>query len=249
MSRSEPGVAVVAPVYANAATLPPLVERVRGALAGRQWCLRLVVDGSPDDSLAVARRLANSDGRVRVTALGANVGQHPALVRGLAEEAGADAWVCIDADLQDPPEAIPLLLNRLATGDVGAVFAGRRGAYEGRARLAGGRLHRAVLAALTGRPADAGAFVALGPEAREVVVRLDPPSVVAAIGVSGVPVTSLPVARSVRSHGRSAWTAAGRVRQSARTLGWVARARLLRSPDRGQAPPVAPSQRWTSTSA
>ncbi|HEX2192168.1 MAG TPA: glycosyltransferase [Acidimicrobiales bacterium] len=249
MSASDSGVAVVAPVYDNAATLPALVERVREALAGRRWSLRLVVDGSPDDSLAVARRLASSDGRVRVTALAANVGQHPALVRGLAEEAGAGAWVCIDADLQDPPEAIPLLLDRLATGDVGAVFAGRRGAYEGRARLAGGRLHRVVLAALTGLPADAGAFVALGPEARDVVVRLDPPSVVAAIGVSCVPVTSLPVPRSVRSHGRSSWTAAARVRQSARTLAWTARARVRRSPRRRQVPPAASSQRCTRTPA
>jgi polyisoprenyl-phosphate glycosyltransferase len=220
-------VAVVVPVYANAATLPLLAERVETTLADRRWHLRLVIDGSPDESLAVARRLAAEDGRVRVTALASNVGQHHALVRGLAEEADADAWVCLDADLQDPPEAIPLLLDRLATGDVGAVFGGKRGAYEGRARLAGGRLHRAVLAALTGLPADAGAFVALGRPARDAVVRLAPPSVVAAIGVAGLPVASVPVERSARAHGRSAWTASARLRQSVRTLAWTARARAL----------------------
>ena len=249
MSSGDLEVAVVAPVYANAATLPLLAGRVRVALAGRRWHLRLVVDGSPDRSLAVARRLAVDDGRVRVTALSANVGQHRALVRGLAEEPGADAWVCLDADLQDPPEAVPLLLDRLAVGDLGAVFAGRRGTYEGRARLAGGRVHRAILAGITGLPADAGAFVALGPEAREAVLRLDPPSVVAAVGVAGLPVTSVPVERSSQAHGRSSWTAAARVRQSARTLAWTARARTSggasRVPHQGGA--EASSQRWTRT--
>jgi glycosyltransferase involved in cell wall biosynthesis len=239
LSAGDLEVAVVAPVYANAATLAPLAGRVRAALDGRRWHLRLVIDGSPDESLAVARRLAVDDDRVRVTALTANGGQHPALVRGLAEEPGASAWVCLDADLQDPPEAVPLLLDRLAVGDVGAVFAGRRGAYEGRGRLTGGRIHRAVLARITGLPADAGAFVALGPEVREAVLRLDPPSVVAAVGVAGLPVASVPVERSARAHGRSAWNAAARLRQSARTVAWTVRARALggagRVPPHGRA--------------
>ena len=220
-------VALVAPVYRNEDTLPLLADRVGAALAGRRWRLRLVIDGSTDASLAVARRLAEEDGRIAVTALPANVGQHPALVRGLAEEAGAAAWVCLDADLQDPPEAVPLLLERLAVGDVDAVFAGRRGNYEGRARLAGGRVHRAVLAAITGLPADAGAFLALGRRARDAVVRLAPPSVVAAVGVAGLPVAAVPVVRSARPHGRSAWTASARWQQSARTLAWAARARAF----------------------
>jgi glycosyltransferase involved in cell wall biosynthesis len=224
---SGPEVAVVAPVYRNAATLPLLAGRVGAALAGRPWRLRLVVDGSPDASLAVARRLADGDGRVRVTELAVNVGQHPALVRGLAEEDGAGAWVCLDADLQDPPEAVPLLLERLAVGDVDAVFAGRRGAYEGRARLAGGRAHRALLAVITGLPTDAGAFVALSPRARAAVLGLAPPSVVAAIGVSGLPAVSIPVERSARPDGRSAWTASARLRQSVQILSWAAWARAF----------------------
>ncbi len=230
LSGADAGVALVVPVYGNAATLPLLVERLAGALAGRRWRLRLVIDGSPDDSLPVARRLADEDGRVRVTALEANVGQHRALVRGLVDEPGAGAWVCMDADLQDPPESVPLLLDRLAVGDVGAVFAGRRGVYEGRGRLAGGLLHRLVLTAITGLPPDAGAFVAIGCRAREVIVRLGGPSVVAAIGVSGVPAVSVPVRRAVRAHGRSAWTSSARVRQSARTLAWAARARTIGPP-------------------
>ncbi|HEX2042273.1 MAG TPA: glycosyltransferase [Acidimicrobiales bacterium] len=219
-------VAVVVPVYGNEATLVELARRVAAALADRAWALRLVVDASPDESEAVARRLAAGDGRVRVTSLALNQGQHEALRSGLEDEPAAGAWVCLDADLQDPPEAVPLLLERLAAGDVDAVFAGRAGAYEGRSRLLTGRLHRATLRRITGLPADAGAFVALAPRARDAVVRLRAPSIVAAVGVAGVPTTSLPVTRHRRPSGRSGWTTAARLRQSGRTLLWAARHRL-----------------------
>ena len=217
---------VVVPVYGNAATLPALAERVGNALAGRPWRLRFVVDASPDDSLAVARRVSEADDRIAVTALATNVGQHRALARGLSHEAGSDAWVCLDADLQDPPEAIPLLLDQVTVLGADAVFAGRRGAYEGLGRLFTARLHRMALAAVTGLPADAGAFVALGPAAREAVISLDGPSIVAAIGVAGLTVASVPVEREERASGSSAWTSAARLRQSRRTLTWALRVRL-----------------------
>ena len=215
-------VVVVVPVFANRPTLAPLARRLAIALDGRDWRLRLVDDASPDASLDEARRLAAAAPHIGVTAMAVNGGQHRALLRGLADEPGADAWVCLDADLQDPPEAVPALLDRLAAGDVGAVFAGRRGAYQPSARLLTGRLHRAALSRLTGLPPDAGAFVALGRTVRDALVRLQPPSIVAGIGVSGEPVASVPVTRSLRPAGGSAWTSTARLTQSARTLAWAA---------------------------
>jgi hypothetical protein len=227
-------VAVVVPVYGNAATLRPLADRLAGALDGRNWRLRLVIDASPDDSAAVAGALAAEDRRIAVTGLTVNVGQHRALARGLAAEPDADAWVCLDADLQDPPEAVPALLDRLARGDVGAVFAGRRGSYESRLRRLSGTLHRWVAARLTGLPPDAGAFLAVGPQVRAAVLAAveaaGAPSVVLAVGQAGLPVTSIPVVRDLRPVGRSAWTAGARLRQSARSLRWALRARRNRPP-------------------
>ena len=214
-------VAVVVPVYGNEATLPALAARVGAALAGRDWRLRLVVDGSPDNSLAVARELAAGDPRIGVTDVPVNGGQHRALSRGLADEPVATAWACLDADLQDPPEALPALLDRLAIGDAAAVFAGRRGSYESAGRLITGRLHRRLLARLTGLPPDAGGYVVLGPEARHAVLDLSGPSIVAAIGVAGIPSASVPVERAARPVGRSAWSSTRRARQSVRTLVWV----------------------------
>lgn len=216
---------VVVPVYGNEATLRPLVTRLAAALEGCDWSIRLVVDASPDDSAAVAAELAAGDPRVVAQVLARNVGQHRALALGLAAAEGAGRWVCLDADLQDPPEAVPELLDRLAEGDVAAVFAGRRGAYESRLRLLTGSAHRALLTRLTGLPPDAGAFLALDARAREAVLRLQAPSLVAAIGAARLPVASLPVERAERAEGRSAWTTWGRLRQSARTLVWALRAR------------------------
>ncbi len=217
--------AVVVPVHRNAGTLAELVARLSAALDGREWQVRLVVDASPDDSAEVAAGLAAADGRVQVEVLERNVGQHRALALGLAACADATAWVCLDADLQDPPEAVPALLDRLAAGDVAAVFAGRRGTYEGPLRLLTGRAHRALLARLTGLPPDAGAFLALDARARQAVLDAQAPSLVAAIGAARLPVTSVPVRRDAREQGTSSWTARARLRQSVRTLAWAARRR------------------------
>ena len=214
-------VAVVTPVYGNAVTLPELAARIAAAVHDRPWTLRFVVDASPDDSLAVATRLAAADRRLSVTALTRNVGQNRALLAGLAADLGAGAWVCLDADLQDPPEAVPLLLDRLAQGDVGAVFAGRRGDYESRPRLLTGAVHRAAMARLTGLPADAGAFVAMDGPTREALLVTSAPGIVAGIGAAGVRCASVPVVRAARATGRSAWTPTARLRQSARSLVWV----------------------------
>lgn len=221
-------VVVVVPVHGNAGTLVALHSRLADALAGRDWVLRLVLDASPDDSVTVAAGLGPG---VRVTDLAVNVGQHRALERGLADEPSGAAWVCLDADLQDPPEAVPLLLDRLAAGDVEVVFAGRRGHYEGALRRVSGTVHRRVLHLLTGLPPDAGAFLALTPSARSAVLSAGAPSLVAALGAARLPVTSLPVTRAARGQGSSSWTGPARLRQSARTLVWAARAR--RRPVRG----------------
>ena len=211
-------------MYGNAATLRPLAQRLATALADRPWRLRLVIDASPDDSAAVAATLAAAEPRIAVTDLTVNVGQHAALGQGLADEPDATAWVCLDADLQDPPEAVPLLLDRLAAGDVAAVFAGRRGAYESPVRRLTGTLHRRVAAALTGLPPDAGAFLAMAPDARAAVLsglEAGAPSVVLAVASARQLVVSVPVVRDRRPAGRSAWSARARLEQSARSLAWA----------------------------
>ena len=74
-----------------------------------------VDDGSRDATLDLLRELQNADARVRVIALSRNFGHQIAITAGL-KCADGDAVAVIDADLQDPPEVIPEMLERWRAG-------------------------------------------------------------------------------------------------------------------------------------
>lgn len=116
MPTREPSlISVVAPVLNEEEVLPTFYERVRVALEGLEWELVLVDDGSRDSTPDQLARLAAEDGRVRVLALSRNFGYQAAVTAGL-DHASGDVVVTIDADLQDPPELIPQLVDRWKEG-------------------------------------------------------------------------------------------------------------------------------------
>ena len=106
---------VVAPVFNEAATIAEFHQRVSGALVGVPFELILVDDGSGDSSAQLIRELAGRDPRVRGIFLSRNFGHQLALTAGL-DHARGDAVVMLDADLQDPPEVIPEMLERWRAG-------------------------------------------------------------------------------------------------------------------------------------
>lgn len=105
---------MVVPVYNNASTLRVLAERLEGALtsSGLAFELILVDDGSRDDSWAVISELAGTCAFVRGLRLSRNFGQHPAIAAGFKAARG-ERIVLMDADLEDRPESVPLLLDSL----------------------------------------------------------------------------------------------------------------------------------------
>lgn len=109
-----PGLSVVSPVFNSAATIPQLVERVGAALAGREepYELILVNDGSNDASWEVIERIAAEKSWVQGVNLMKNYGQHSALLCGVRCARFATT-VTLDDDLQNPPEEIILLVERL----------------------------------------------------------------------------------------------------------------------------------------
>jgi glycosyltransferase involved in cell wall biosynthesis len=127
-------ISVVAPVFNEIETLPEFHRRVTSALAGRRYELVLVNDGSTDGSAELLEELAASDPAVRPVHLSRNFGHQAAVTAGLDAARGAAA-VTIDADLQDPPEVIPKLLEQWSAGAdvVHGVRHERRG--ESRRRL------------------------------------------------------------------------------------------------------------------
>ena len=106
---------VVAPVYNEEDTIEQFYGRVCTALEGIRFELVLVDDGSTDRSELELLKLASNDPRVRVVQLSRNFGHQTALTAGL-DHARGDAVVMLDADLQDPPELIPRMLDHWRAG-------------------------------------------------------------------------------------------------------------------------------------
>jgi glycosyltransferase involved in cell wall biosynthesis len=121
-------VSVVVPVYGCSGCLEALADRVAAALEGLAGGFELVFvdDRSVDGSWARARALAATRPWLRTIRLSRNFGQHAAVTAGVAHSRGEHV-VVMDCDLQDPPEAIPLLLAKAREGyDVVLARRGRR---------------------------------------------------------------------------------------------------------------------------
>ena len=106
---------VVAPVFNEEALLEEFYSRVCVALEGLRFELVLVDDGSSDTTPELLDQLAAGDPRVHVVYLSRNFGHQTALTAGL-DHARGDAVVMLDADLQDPPELIPRMLDHWRAG-------------------------------------------------------------------------------------------------------------------------------------
>jgi glycosyltransferase involved in cell wall biosynthesis len=216
-------VSVVVPVYKNADTLQELHDRVHSSLddAGLSYELILVNDGCTNGSARVVDDLARSFSTVRAVHLSKNEGQHRALLAGLRIARGRWA-VFMDGDLQDPPEAIRQLIDEGERGNP-VVFAGRRGKYESPSRMISAKLYRGIMHLASGLPRDAGAFVAVNRDAIDRILSLRGPSpfIPTMIWCTGLPMTSIPVERSVRRRGKSAYSSGRRARAAARAFAWI----------------------------
>lgn len=133
-------VSVVIPVFNDADALPELLSRLRRVSAGSGYLLDVVLvdDGSGDkvwsELEGLARQFGDMD--IAVLRLDKNHGQHPATIQGLLVAKG-DFIITMDADLQHPPEFIPILANQLAHGNADVAYATCRGAHGLFRRLIG----------------------------------------------------------------------------------------------------------------
>ena len=111
-----PDVSIVVPIYNEVENLADLVARIGTAMAGQSltWELLAVDDGSTDGSRAKLRELAATTPWLRPVLLARNYGQSSALQAGFDRVRGRYV-VTLDADLQNEPGDIPLLLERLET--------------------------------------------------------------------------------------------------------------------------------------
>ena len=129
---------VVAPVYNEEDSLVEFHRRITESLAGVEYEIVLVDDGSDGPTRDLLKTLAEQDPRTRVIRLSRNFGHQAALTAGL-DHARGDAVVMLDSDLQDPPELIPKMIESWRGGSdvVYAVRTSRSG--ETRMKLATAR--------------------------------------------------------------------------------------------------------------
>ncbi|MEX8192858.1 glycosyltransferase family 2 protein [Comamonas guangdongensis] len=111
---SIPEVSIVVPVYNEFDNLPDLVARIDAAMSAQPLSYELIAvdDGSTDGSAKRLRELAEQHSWVRAVCLVRNYGQSSALQAGFDRVRGRYV-VTLDADLQNEPGDIPLLLERL----------------------------------------------------------------------------------------------------------------------------------------
>lgn len=115
--RQSPLVSIVCPCYNEEAMLPlyyaAMREIVFSRLTDYEFELILINDGSKDKTLPILRTLAEADERVKYISFSRNFGKEAAMYAGLRHAKGE--FVCVmDCDLQDPPEMIASMLERLA---------------------------------------------------------------------------------------------------------------------------------------
>lgn len=109
---------VVIPVYNEEESLPRLYDVLKDALdpLDERWEVVLIDDGSRDRSFAILQELHQRDARFRVVRFRRNFGQTAAFAAGFDYARGA-VVVTMDADLQNDPHDIPMLMKVMREGD------------------------------------------------------------------------------------------------------------------------------------
>jgi glycosyltransferase involved in cell wall biosynthesis len=208
-------VSVVIPVHNNAATLGELCRRVAAVLPGSEV---IVVDDRSTDAFAEVVDTLDVD----TIALARRSGQSEAIRQGLARARGSVCCI-LDADLEDPPEALPLMIAALRAHDAQVAFSSR----DGRRRLTSRvfrRLMRLLYPTLTPRACLCFAMVR---QAAAAVVRTARPGdyLVAVIGALRLRSVQVRVVRDSRRQRRSGYPGWRRTAHGVRTVAAAIRLR------------------------
>jgi glycosyltransferase involved in cell wall biosynthesis len=202
---------LIIPVYRNEASLPELLQAVRGIAgdAGGTMEVVFVVDGSPDGCEAwLLGQLPDYTVPSQLIALSRNFGSFTAIRTGLAAARG-EYLAVMAADLQEPPSLVTDFYRALAQGCDVAVGT-RAGREDSFAEQAPSRMFWGLYRKLVNPDMPAGGvdMFAVTRRARDALLALDEAhsSLVAQLYWIGFARTEVPYHRVARKHGKSGWT-------------------------------------------
>jgi len=112
-----PQLSIVIPAYNEETNLPKLYEELLKVLTSMDmsWEIIFIDDGSKDNTWKMVKSLHQTDDRIKGIQFSRNFGHQYALLAGLSRTQGK-AVICMDADLQHPPEMIPKLVEEWKKG-------------------------------------------------------------------------------------------------------------------------------------
>ena len=112
-------ISVIIPMYQEELVIKECYKRIINVLTNIKdydYEIICIDDGSKDNTFEILREIALNDDKVKVISFTRNFGQQAAVIAGLQTVDG-DCAIIIDADLQDPPELIPDMLNLWEKGN------------------------------------------------------------------------------------------------------------------------------------
>jgi polyisoprenyl-phosphate glycosyltransferase len=209
-------ISVVVPVYFNAESLPRLARALADVEARADFSLEpiFVDDGSGDESWARIREITDSWPQARGIRLTRNFGSQMAIVAGL-DEATGDAAAVLSADLQEPPDLVPRMVEAWRGGAT-AVIAVRSSRPEPWPSRAAAGIYYRMLRRLAFRAMPAGGFdcFLIGRPAIDFLTssREVHTSLPGLILWGGFPTALVAYERVARREGASRWTFAKKVK-------------------------------------
>ena len=202
---------IITPAFNESRSIPALHERLSAVLSNLNvpWEWIVVDDHSRDGTWTVLQELAAREPRLIAIRLARNSGSHAAFACGL-QQARGDCAAVLAADLQDPPETLPALLEKWRAGAkiVWAVREGREGesaATKGFARLYYGIMRRFV--GISEMPATGADFFLLDRRVIDVlnVFKEANVSLMALLTWMGFKQDRISYVKQARQHGQSGW--------------------------------------------
>lgn len=217
LSSNGPVISVVIPVFNENPVLPLLYKRLHGVLDSLDCQCEIVFvdDGSSDGSSDYLAGLAYSHPKIRLVRLSRNFGKEAATTAGL-DHARGRAAIIMDADLQDPPELIPVMVEAWRSGADVVVMQRRSRAGESLAKRFCAYLFYRLLGRLSdvSIPKDVGDFRLMSRRAIDALGRMRERNryMKGLFAWIGLPTKVIPFDREPRTAGDSKWNLSGLLR-------------------------------------